>query len=70
VNMIETLIIVQGKQIKAIYWDLSVQFWCLNKEVTCHREEISFYQPINGDYNGKLANMLIKYKECGGELWV
>jgi hypothetical protein len=26
---------------------------------------MSFQQAINGDYNGKLANMLIKYMEYG-----
>jgi hypothetical protein len=41
VNMIETLIIVRGKQIKAkgcIFFDLQVHFWCQNKGVACHRE--------------------------------
>jgi hypothetical protein len=68
--MIETLIIFRGKQIKAVYWDLSVHFWCENKGVACHQGEMSFKQAIDGNYSGKLANMLIKYMEYRGKLWV
>jgi hypothetical protein len=40
--MIETLIIDQGKQIKAVYWDLPMDILCQNKGVACHQGEMSF----------------------------
>jgi hypothetical protein len=44
--MIETLIIVQGNQINAVYWDFLVHFWCQNKgllatEEKCHFNKLS-----------------------------
>jgi hypothetical protein len=42
VNMIETLIIVRGKQIKDVYWGFPVHFWCQNRGVACHRGECHF----------------------------